>query len=119
MVPSSSLHDCLGRVRRVKAKPLRGRFASLPFSLALPNLESCGKDATKGYDHEDKAAGHEANWPGFEVRKVYGCASCTESSDPKYESNYSAGFAQLDFVTWGRLRAFGFLVGHADQDIGG
>ena len=28
-VPSSSLHDCLGRVRRVKAKPLRGRFASL------------------------------------------------------------------------------------------
>jgi hypothetical protein len=28
-VPSSSLHDCLDRVRRVKAKPLRGRFASL------------------------------------------------------------------------------------------
>jgi hypothetical protein len=28
-VPSSSLQDCLGRVRRVKAKPLRGRFASL------------------------------------------------------------------------------------------
>jgi hypothetical protein len=28
-VPSSSLHDCLGRVRRVKAKSLRGRFASL------------------------------------------------------------------------------------------
>ena len=24
-----SLHDCFGRVRRAKAKPLRGRYASL------------------------------------------------------------------------------------------
>jgi len=29
VAPSSSLLDCLGRVRRVKAKPLRSRFASL------------------------------------------------------------------------------------------
>jgi hypothetical protein len=29
VLPHSSLHDDLNRVHRVKAKPLRGRFASL------------------------------------------------------------------------------------------
>ena len=52
--PSSSLHDDLGRVRRVKAKPLRGRFASPDTAPTAKGDGSCDKDG----EDQDAAEKH-------------------------------------------------------------
>jgi len=44
MVPFSSLLDCLGRVRRVQATPLRGRFASLDTATTARGMAAIEED---------------------------------------------------------------------------
>lgn len=47
VIPSSSLLDDLGRVHRVKAKPLRGRFASLDTAATAKDWQLRGRGAVQ------------------------------------------------------------------------
>jgi hypothetical protein len=58
---SSSLHDCLGRVFRIKAMPLRGRFESLDTSVTARGRPAMRRTGEEGrHDRCTSAHGRHA-----------------------------------------------------------
>jgi hypothetical protein len=73
-----SLHDCLGRVRRVKAKPLCGRFASLD----TPHTAR-GMGTYRGDGGKVAHGGRRSGWQFNAVPRQYEAASQGMSVQPE------------------------------------
>jgi len=61
-LPSSSQHNDLGRVRRVKARPLRGRFASFDTAATTRGMAAIEEDG--------RGAGHGVGGGEVDVRRA-------------------------------------------------